>query len=85
MSPLTAEAATAQPLPVERVITTKRKYVEVLMKSKSDTVNTNVVERDNEDPRNLIERYTSSKAPFSIIEDRNPRSSEWFQKVMRSA
>jgi len=70
-------------LPVSQMLTTKRKYVEVLLRSKRDSVNTNVIERDNEDPQNIIERSTTSTALFSIIEDRNPRGAEWATELRR--
>ena len=70
-------------LPVSKQLTTKRKYVEVLLRSKRDSVQTNVIERDNEDPRNIVERSTSSTALFSIIEDRNPKGAEWATELRR--
>ncbi len=70
-------------LPVGRPITTKRKYVEVLAKSKLETVNTKVIQR-TEDEDNLIERHASQFAPFSILEDKNPNSAEWFQRLVRA-
>ena len=72
-------------LPVSKQLTIKRKYVEVLLRSKRDSVQTNVIERDNEDPRNLVERSTSSTALFSIIEDRNPKGAEWATELRRRA
>jgi hypothetical protein len=72
-------------LPVAKQLTIKLKYVEVLLRAKRDSVQTNVIERDNEDPRNLVERSTSSVAMFSIIEDRNPRGAEWATELRRRA
>jgi hypothetical protein len=69
-------------LPVGVPLTTKRKYVEVLARSKTDTVETNVVERDNEDPVNAIDRHTSLKAPFSVLHDANPRGADWLNKLV---
>lgn len=63
--------------PVGTVLTTKRKYVGVLALSKRDTIQTNVLERDNEDPQNYVERFTSSPNAFSVIEDRNPKGAAW--------
>jgi hypothetical protein len=72
-------------LPVARPITIKRKYVEVLIRSKRDTVNTAVIERDNEDPQNMIERSTTSTALFSVLEDRNPKGAAWATELRRRA
>ena len=64
-------------LPVGIPVTTKRKYVEILARSKVDTVNTRVGDERDERPINEIERYTSSRAPFSVIEDKNPKGAAW--------
>lgn len=70
-------------LPVGQVVTTKRKYVEVLARSRTESIETNVIERDGEDPRNMIQRTLSSRSPVTIVADKNPRSSEWWERVMR--
>ena len=69
-------------LPIGQQITTRRKYVEVLARSKPDSVQTNVVERDGEDPENQLTRSTSSKYPFSVIEDRNPAGAAWLRQIL---
>jgi len=71
-------------VPVGMQVTLKRKYVEVLARSRVDTIETNVVERDGEDPRNFIDRSTSSRAPFSVIEDRSPRGAEWLRNLLQT-
>jgi len=64
-------------------ITVKRKAVEVLARSKQDHVTTTVVERDNEDPKNFVERSTVSLTSFSMIEDKNPLGAEWLAQLLR--
>ena len=70
-------------LPVGREIITKRKYLEVLARSKVDNINTDVGSIYDENPRNTIEISTSSKAPFSVLEDKNPLGREWLGRLMR--
>lgn len=70
-------------LPVGIPVTTKRKFVEILARSKVDSVETVVGGMDEEHPRNAIDRHTSSKAPFSVIEDRNPKGVEWLNNLVR--
>lgn len=69
-------------LPVGIVVTTKRKYVEVLAASKIDSIQTNVI-RENDSERNLVERFPSSRAPFSVLEDKNPKGVEWLTNLVR--
>lgn len=70
-------------LPVGRIVTIKRKYVEVIVRAKLDAVQTEVSEPDSENPRNVIKRFTSAVHSFSIIEDRNPRGSAWLGELRR--
>lgn len=70
-------------LPVGHELVVKRSVLEIIARAKVDTVRTKVVERPDEDPQNLVERYTSSVAAFSVIEDRNPRGSAWLREVRR--
>ncbi len=69
-------------MPIGVPLTTKRKYVEVLARSKSDSINTQHDGADTERPRNTIQRRTRSKYPMSIIEDKNPRGAEWMTRIM---
>lgn len=68
--------------PVGVTLVTKRKYVEVLARSKKDSVKTRVVEHPGEDPVNKVEFFTSLVASFSIIEDRNPKGREWARQLL---
>lgn len=69
-------------LPVAREVTTKRKYIEVLARSKVDNITTEV-EQTPDSERNLVNIGTSSKAPFSVLEDRNPAGRAWLTGLMR--
>lgn len=70
-------------LPVGRALVVKRKVLEVIIRAKTDTIHTRVREMESERPNNVIERYTSPVASFSILEDRNPRGSAWVQELRR--
>lgn len=69
-------------LPVGRAVTTKRKYVENLLRAKHDNVQTNVI-RQRESEENVIERYTSNATPVTIIHDDSPASRDWIEKILR--
>lgn len=69
-------------LPVGHVVTTKRKYVEVLARSKHDSVQTEV-KKHEESEENVIDRHTSQKTPFSVIRDENPRGAEWLTRLLQ--
>lgn len=69
-------------LPVGHVVTTKRKYVEVLARSKHDSVQTEV-RKHEESEDNDIGRHTSQKTPFSVISDKNPRGAEWLTRLLQ--
>lgn len=70
-------------LPVGRVLVTKRKYLEVIVRAKVDTVHTRILEMDSERPNNAINRYTSPVHSFSILEDKNPRGAAWVGELRR--
>ena len=69
-------------LPVGVPITTKRKYVEVLVAAKIDSVQTKVQKFEDHE-KNMIERFPSSTAPLSILEDRSPKGAAWFAGLAR--
>lgn len=69
-------------LPIGVPLVTKRKYVEVLARSRSDSIRTNHDDATVERPRNMVNRRSSSNYPLSIIEDRNPKGHEWLSKIM---
>lgn len=68
--------------PVGQVVITKRKYVESLARAKQDAVQTTVLRRDGEDPNNYVQRFTSVKHPFSIIQDRSANGADWLTRLM---
>lgn len=69
-------------LPVNVPLTTKRKYVEVLARAKSDSIRTKHDDATVDRPQNKVERRSSSNYPLSIIEDRNPKGHEWLSRIM---
>lgn len=70
-------------LPVGVEIVTKRKYLEVIVRAKIDTVQTDVIESPGQDPENRVKRFTSPVHSFSVIEDRNPRGAAWLTDLRR--
>lgn len=70
-------------IPVGIPVTTKRKYIEILARSKITSVQTRHEDKTVEQPRNFVDRYTSSRAPFSVIEDKSPRGAEWLTNLVR--
>lgn len=70
-------------LPVGQVFTTKRKYVEILVRAKVDRLETNIVEQNGDMPNNKVSRFSSAVHSFSVIEDRNPRGVEWMTELRR--
>ena len=72
-------------LPVGRKLTTKRKYVEVLLRAKIDTINIQNTSGYDVDHgmANRIQRSTSPVHGISIIEDRNPRAQGWYEELRR--
>lgn len=69
-------------LPIGVPLITKRKFVEVLARAKSDSIRTNHEDANVERPRNTIARRTSSNYPLSVIHDANPRGHEWLSQIM---
>jgi hypothetical protein len=70
-------------LPVGQVMTIKRKVLEVIIRAKTDTVHTQILESDSERPNNVIQRYTSPTTSFSILEDLNPKGAAWATAIRR--
>ncbi len=84
MDPVTKKWVKLSCLPIGGVIITKRKFVEVLARSKVDRVRTveeNSRPQENEDGWKL-RRTTSSKSVFSVINDPNPKGAEWLTRLM---
>lgn len=72
-------------LPVNVLLTTKRKYVEALLRAKVDRVETIVPNPGDSDlerfPGGKLLRFTSGLCTFSIVEDKNPRGAEWAMRI----
>lgn len=72
-------------LPVNMPVVTKRKYVEVLLRSKVDTISTVHEDANVERPSNQLVRVTTSNCVLSIMSDKNPKGGEWLRQMMRQA
>lgn len=70
-------------LPVGVELVTKRKYVEVLARAKTDNIRTVHESANVERPRNTIQRTTSAVANFTVLEDKNPRGPAYFAELRR--
>jgi hypothetical protein len=70
-------------LPVGRPLIIKRKYLEVIMRTKLDALTTVHDDATVERPHNEIRRATSAVHSFSILEDKNPKGSAWAQEMIR--
>ena len=68
-------------LPVERPVTTKRKYVEVLARTKHMSVRTEVTQRSDGESNDIL-RSNSLKAQFSVLHDPSPKGSFWLQRIL---
>lgn len=72
-------------LPVGRKVTTKRKYLEVLLRAKIDTINIEGTSGYDVDrgTANAIRRMTTPVHGISILEDKNPRAQGWYEEIRR--
>lgn len=68
-------------LPIGVELTTRRKFVEVLARSKSTTIRTQHEDANVERPRNEIKRFTKAQYPMSILVDDNPRGRAWLASI----
>ena len=66
----------------EDSITTKRKYVEVLARSKTETVRTKTGDANQENPENTLVRSIARRASFSVLEDQNPMGRAWLTRLL---
>lgn len=71
-------------VPVNQVVTMKRKYVEVFARCKHTDIQarSHGPTRDGTPPVNETIPSTNLKHPFSVIEDRNPRGHEWLTRIL---
>lgn len=70
-------------LPVGVELTTKRKYVEVIIRAKIDTITTETGNANEENPRNLVKRATTAIHSMSIVNDPNPKGPAWATELRR--
>ena len=68
-------------IPVGRPHKIKRKYLEVLLRAQPINVVTDHEGTTVERPRNVMQRFQSSRHPVTILNDPNPRGHEWAQRV----
>ncbi len=69
-------------VPVGRPWIMRRKYVEVLARSKPMSIQTKHEQAEESlDPQNEVVRSTSAQFPFSVLQD-TPRGIEWLNKLM---
>lgn len=72
----------AEWVPVGRPWIMRRKYVEVLARSKPMSVQTKHEQPEESlDPQNEVIRSTSAQFPFSVLQD-TPRGIEWLNTIM---
>lgn len=67
-------------LPIGQQVVTRRKYVEVLARAKSENVSTRVMKHEGRED-NLADRVASTKYPLSIQGD-TPQGFEWFNRII---
>lgn len=65
-----------------RVLTVKRKYVEVLARAKPTDIQTIHEDATVERPRNEVRRVTRAAHPMTIISDPNPKGIPWLTRIM---
>jgi len=74
---------------VDTVTTIPRKYLAIIAQAQPFEVETetdkNEGKGDNAPVINAIRRHQSSRYPFTVVKDANPRGSAWLQKVMRES
>lgn len=69
-------------LPVGMNVITRRKYAEVLMRAKRDTISTQHEDAVVERPKNVVNRSSSAVANLQIVRDNNPKGIEWVRRLM---
>lgn len=68
---------------VQRV---KRKYVEILARSRQTNISTTVAPLGPDgNVVNRIDKHTAVRYPFSVVNDPNPKGSAWLRQILESA
>lgn len=71
-------------LPVAEVLITKRKYIEVIVRAKVNSITTpDMNQAAHVAENNKLARFTTPVHSFSIIEDRNPKGPAWMSELRR--
>lgn len=63
----------------------KRKYVEMLLRAKPETIRTRQERNGEGDVKNHIDKMRALKYPFSIVREDNPRGKAWARKIRSEA
>jgi len=69
-------------LPIDKPVITKRKYVEILLRSKRDQIETKHQGTDHENPENALVFNTHAVSLISIMQDKNPAGIDWLTQIM---
>lgn len=70
-------------LPTGLEIIVKRMVLEVIARTKVDTIHTEVRRPESDKPFNAEQRFTSPVHSFSVILDKNPRGAAWLTEMRR--
>jgi hypothetical protein len=65
--------------------TVRRKYVEMLLRSKPETINTRQVRDGDGDVKNFVDKRRALKYPFYVVQDDNPMGRAWMRKIASEA
>ena len=68
-------------LPKGIELTLKRKYVEILLRSRVDIIKTKTWETPDGFSMNEVDRNTVNTCNVSLVEDKNPYGREWFRRM----
>lgn len=69
-------------LPIGVEVTTRRKYVEALIRAKHDSIETETIKREEYED-NFAHRATQAVYPISVMSDPSPEGYAWLTKIMR--
>jgi hypothetical protein len=69
-------------IPVNKVVVTKRKYVEVLLRQKRMDVDNVITTTEDGDKQNTITRSLAQVHGISIRHDPSPKGPEWFERII---
>lgn len=74
-------------VPVGEVLTIKRKYLEILARSKITKIETVLPEPGSEEDKSgsggRVKRITRQSNSFSVLKDESPRGNAWLTEIMR--